>query len=226
MWHDRQGIYTNTMQASDINNLLRFGERIQLEVEKAESDIPETIWETYSSFANTQGGYILLGIFGDLKEPDLSKRFIVTGVKDARRILSDFWNIINSDKVSANILRDEDTEIVDVDGKNVVSIHVPQADYRQKPIYINGNVFRNTLKRTLEDDYHCTENEIRGMIHDASESGSDGMLIENYDMNDIDLDSLHAYRRVFENRHPGHAYNASDDKNFLRELGGYTLQDR
>ena len=117
MWHDRQGIYTNTMQASDINNLLRFGERIQLEVEKAESDIPETIWETYSSFANTQGGYILLGIFGDLKEPDLSKRFIVTGVKDARRILSDFWNIINSDKVSANILRDEDTEIVDVDGK-------------------------------------------------------------------------------------------------------------
>lgn len=50
------------MQASDINNLLRFGERIQLEVKKAESDVPKAIWETYSSFANTQGGYILLGI--------------------------------------------------------------------------------------------------------------------------------------------------------------------
>lgn len=134
------------MQASDINNLLRFGERIQLEVKKAESDVPKAIWETYSSFANTQGGYILLGITEDLKEPDLSKRFIVTGVKDARKILTDFWNIINSDKVSANILRDEDTEIVDVDGKNVVSIHVPQADYKQKPIYINGNVLKNAFQ--------------------------------------------------------------------------------
>lgn len=38
------------------------------------------------------------------------------------------------------------------------------------------------------------------MIRDASESGNDGMLIENYGMDDIDIDTLHSYRQIFEIR--------------------------
>jgi hypothetical protein len=35
---------------------------------------------------------------------------------DAHKIVSDFWNIINSDKVSVNLLVDNDVQVVDVDG--------------------------------------------------------------------------------------------------------------
>lgn len=41
------------MDSQEILNLLKFGEHINLECKKAESKLPNSVWETYSSFANT-----------------------------------------------------------------------------------------------------------------------------------------------------------------------------
>jgi predicted HTH transcriptional regulator len=104
------------MTKEDIINLLSNGEHATVEVKRAKSDVPKSIWETYSAFANTYGGTILLGIEENLAEQDICKRFIIEGVDDAHKIVSDFWNIINSDKVSVNLLVDNDVKVVDVDG--------------------------------------------------------------------------------------------------------------
>lgn len=45
-----------------IREMLKYGEKINLECKKAESNLPKSVWETYSSFANTTGGIILFGI--------------------------------------------------------------------------------------------------------------------------------------------------------------------
>ena len=83
--------------ASSINieTLLASGERINLECKKAQSNVPVDVWKTYSAFANTYGGTILLGIVEHLKEKDLQKRFQIVGVEDSRKIVTDFWNTIN-----------------------------------------------------------------------------------------------------------------------------------
>ena len=199
------------------------GERVTLEAKRAKAEVPKTVWETYSAFANTVGGLILLGVDEDKKEKDPKKRYRVIGVDDSQKIITDFWNTINSDKVNENILSDSDVEVVEMDGVQIVCIHVPQADWRVKPIYLNGNVYKGTFRRNHEGDYHCTERQVKAMIRDSFEDGNDGLLIEHYGMDDIDLDSLHRYRTLFQYRNEGHVWNELDDKSFLKNLGGYIV---
>ena len=211
------------MNKQTIHNALLKGERVTLEAKRAKTEVPKSVWETYSAFANTIGGLILLGINENREEKDPSKRFQITGVDDPQKIITDFWNTINSEKVNVNILSDSDVSIVDFDGAKIVCIHVPQADWRVKPIFLNGNVYKYTYRRNSEGDFHCTERQVRAMIRDSFEDGSDGILIEHFDMNDIDLDTLHRYRTLFQYRNEGHIWNDIDDKTFLRNLGGYIV---
>ncbi len=211
--------------ASSINikALLASGERINLECKKAQSNVPVDVWKTYSAFANTYGGTILLGIVEHLKEKDLQKRFQIVGVEDSRKIVTDFWNTINSNKVNENILLDSDVEVINVDGKEVVCIHVPQADWSIKPLFLNNDIYKGTFRRNHEGDYHCKERQVKAMIRDSFEDGNDGILLEHYTMDDIDLDSLHRYRNLFRVWNTDHVWNEIDDKSFLRNLGGYIV---
>ena len=207
----------------EILNLLKFGERINLECKKAESKLPASVWETYSSFANTDGGVILFGVEEHMKETDAEKRFSFVSIHNPEQRLKDFWNTVNSEKVSTNILVDANAGICKVMGSTIMWIQVPQADYRQKPVYINGNPMKGSFKRNHEGDYHCTEEEVKAMLRDANESGNDGSLLIGYTMDDIDLNSLRSYRIEFEHRNPEHIWNGEDDKTFLKNMGGYVV---
>ena len=168
------------------------------------------------------GGTIVLGIKEHRNKSVEDGKFEIRGVGDADKMLKTFWDTINSDKVSRNILVDEDVECVNYEDKTLLIVHVPQASYTMRPIYINKNLIGGTFKRNYEGDYHCTDDEVKSMLRDANENGNDGVLIEHYDMNDIDLPTLHAYRNRFEVRNVDHAFNQLDDKDFLRNMGGYT----
>ena len=207
------------METKDITMLLSMGERINFETKKAEKSIPKSIWETYSAFANTIGGYILLGI-SEEKEGKLC--YTTTGIKEPEKLKKELFDTLNSDKVSTNILTDDDVEVVKYEDRFILSIHVPQADYRQRPIYINGNLNKGTFKRNHEGDYHCTEDEVKAMIRDSNDAGNDGILIDHYNMEDIDIPTLSAFRNRFRSANPEHLLNDYDDKEFLRNLGGYT----
>ena len=50
------------IKSKDILELLKYGERINLECKDSRNEISKSVWETYSAFANTCGGIILLGI--------------------------------------------------------------------------------------------------------------------------------------------------------------------
>jgi len=129
----------------------------------------------------------------------------------------------NSEKVSVNLLQDDEVEIVEIDGKSIVVVKVPRADTSVRPVYLNGNLLRGTFKRNYEGDYHATKEEIKMMLRDANEEGNDRLFLEYYTMDDIDLPSLERYRLLFRTDHPDHIWNDLPHKDFLMHLGCYVV---
>ena len=102
-----------TLTEKSIDALLKRGETLHLECKTAQGGLPRSLWESYSAFCNTDGGYILLGV----KEYRDEKRFEIVGVNDPTKLLQDFWNTINAkDKVNVNVLTDRNVEVIDCGG--------------------------------------------------------------------------------------------------------------
>ena len=87
-------------------------------------------------------GIIILGI----KENKKSGTFTLEGIDNINNVLKDFWNNINNkEKVSSNILNDDDINMLEIENKKIVIIKAPRANRRNKPIYINNNPITGTL---------------------------------------------------------------------------------
>lgn len=67
----------------------------RLEAKRAQGGLPHSIWETYSAFANTFGGYILLGVV-----ENADKSFSSVPLPDPERLVADFWNSVNNRAVT------------------------------------------------------------------------------------------------------------------------------
>ena len=87
------------MDSEEIKRLVAKSENAAVEFKRARGGVPADFWPSYSSFANTDGGVIILGV----REKD-GKRDI-EGLADTEKIVADLWNAVNNpDKVSANVL--------------------------------------------------------------------------------------------------------------------------
>ena len=63
-----------TNMSINISDIILQGERVTLECKKAQHSIPTSLWDTYSAFANTYGGTILLGVVEHIDEHDVDHR--------------------------------------------------------------------------------------------------------------------------------------------------------
>ena len=144
----------------DFGNLQQYRENNRIEAKEALGGLPESIWETYSAFANTDGGVILLGVE---ELPD--KALHALDILDPQWLIEDFWKLVNDPAVvSANILAEEAVQIYTVDGKQIIAITVPKATPAQLPVYIGTDPYKGSYRRCGEGDYRIPIEEIRIML--------------------------------------------------------------
>lgn len=201
------------MNKKQIISLLKIGENREIEFKESKNKLPKSIWETYSAFSNSRGGIIVLGI----KENKENNICTIEGIDNYNNILKDFWNTINNkEKINFNNLMDDDIEIKNIDNKTIIVISIPVADRRNKPIYINNNPITGTYKRYHEGDYKCSKEEIRVMISESSEESKDGTILQEFDINNLDKETIDSYRTRFKiHKGDNHEWNNLSNKDFL-----------
>ena len=154
-------------------NIESFKEGNRLEAKLAKGGVPASLWETYASFANTDGGLILLGV-----KENKNHTFAIEGIDNPELMEKAFWDGVNNKRVvNINLLNNSDVEIKEVDGKTIIAIHVPRAERIYRPVYKGQDMFTGTYRRNGEGDYLCSREEVAAIFRDASQVTQDNKLM-------------------------------------------------
>ena len=198
----------------DFSKIEQYRENNRIEAKKALGGLPRSVWETYSAFANTYGGIILLGV-----EELADKSFCTVDLPAPEKLIKEFWDIVNNpNKTSVNVLSSKDVFVQEVDGDHIVVINVPRAERSYKPVYVDGNPL-NTYRRNGEGDYRCTREEYQAMVRDASVKTQDMLVLDEMDVDVFNQESVRSYRQRMRLSRPGHVWEALEDEDFLLKLG-------
>ena len=180
-----------------------------------QGELPVSFWETYSALANTNGGYIFLGI----SEKDDRFRFVnLPSTDHLRKQIVDLAN--NRNKVSVNLLTNDSLHDLRIAGNLVLCVHIPRATRQQRPVYLNGNPLGNSYRRLHEADQRLDDEVVKRYLAEQLGDTRDSEILPEFDLQDISQETLQAYRQIHVNLQPGHFRNALDDLSFLEQIGG------
>ena len=202
-----------------VSQIIKDRETAEIEYKSAKGGFPKNFWETYSAFANTHGGTIVLGV----KEKDGIFTLNNLTDDDIDKLQKDFWSgVHNKNTINACILKNDDVEVGEIEGHKVILFHIPQAQRDQRPIHCTQDAFNGTFRRNYEGDYLCGNAEVRRMFADADITRpADGRILKNYSWDDIDMPSFEQYRRLFATAKPSHPWHTLSNDELMRKLGGY-----
>jgi len=194
-------------------------EGLHIEAKSASGGLPDSLWDSYSAFANTDGGTILLGV-KERKDNTL----VVQGIQDIDKMEKDFWNMChNRQKVNINLLTDRMVHRLQIEDKWILAIDVPRADRSQRPVFKGTDPRTGTYRRNGEGDYLCTIEEVSAMFRDADNVSQDSRVIEDKKISSFCMATVKRYRRLFNSTHVNHHWNSLDDEVFLRRIGALSV---
>ena len=199
-------------KAKELESFLKnIHEKHFFELKKA-SELPSSFWESYSSFANTVGGWIILGVL------EAKPQNVITGVDNPEKTLTNLWNqLSNRNKVSFRTVDNQDVITCDLDGKTVIIVHVKEAPDIQKPVYLNDKL-ENTWIRTGDGDRKATKEELAAFLRNA-QPALDSLYADGFTIEDLDKESLITFKERVSMRFPKKNYIEMGNSEFLVEIG-------
>jgi predicted HTH transcriptional regulator len=180
-------------------------------------ELPRSVFESYSAMANTDGGVILLGV-RELSDGHLE----AAGIEDVAKVQKELWDALNNpEKVSDNILSSRSVEVLNVENKRILRIHVPRGRRQQRPVHVSLNPLNGTYRRNHEGDYRCSPEDVRRMLAERVEDARDNRILVGYTLADLDARAFARYRQNFKALKPDHIWNDEPDQEFLRLINGW-----
>ncbi|EAR55917.1 hypothetical protein SKA34_17150 [Photobacterium sp. SKA34] len=206
---------------NDLIDIQTLSESAELEFKLAQGQdgkgkLPDDFWPTYSAMANSRGGYVILGV------REKKGNFKVAGIQNVDVVKKQLFDIANNKKkVNINLFSDQHVHTLTLDDKAILVVEVPAARREQKPIFLNNQPMTETYVRLHEGDCRCSEEQVRRMMAEQVEDSRDSRVLQNFDMSDINIESLQAYRRLLSVSKPGHPSLELDNFDLLRSIGGW-----
>ncbi len=196
----------------------RIGENDDWEFKSSKGGFPGSFWETYSALANSAGGTIVLGAAE--KEEDIAMDGVDAALLEKHK--KTLWDSLNNKGViSRNLLANSQVEPLQVDNGWLLAIRIPQATRKERPVYKGQNPFGGTFKRHHEGDYKCSDEEVRRMFADASDTPADARILDGFKFSDLDRASIRAFRNRFASTKSNHPWLTLSDKGLVEQLGGW-----
>lgn len=170
-------------QVSEIIDTLRSAETdlADVEAKRATEKLPKSIRETLSSFSNTSGGILILGL-------DEASGFSATGVEDARKMAADLASACTDEMEPT--LRPL-IKIHSFEGANLVIAEIPELEPSQKPCYYRGaGMSKGSYVRVGDSDRQLTQYEVQMLLASRGQPRNDEQPIANSSLALLDAESL------------------------------------
>lgn len=191
--------------------LINVHEKYYIELKTA-SELPNAFWESYSSFCNTSGGWIILGV------REVYPQNEIVGVGNPEKTLTSLWDqLSNSNKVSYKNVDNQNVNTYIIDGKTVIIVYVKEAAESMKPVFIGGKL-ENSWIRTGDGDRKTTRDELSAFIRNA-QPNHDSLPADHFTIDDLDLDSIITFKERVSKRFPKRKFIEMENSEFLTEIG-------
>ena len=207
-----------TEEVRDRHNQFWF-EDDRLEFKSAQGGIPAELWSSYSAFANTAGGIILLGVEDDGR---------ISGVKDPQKTIEAlFVTQNNPQKCSAALCDNRHIQAISLEGKKIIAMYVPKAEPALRPVFLRGNE-ANCYIRKGSADVRSKKEDITRMrrnrdVVESLDFSLDAAILRHSNLRDLDATTLRKFRQRMQITSLGESLQDYDDLSLLTKLGGYRV---
>lgn len=188
-----------------------------LEFKEAAGGLPRDMWETYSAFANTEGGEIVLGVY----ENPSTHEFSLVGVPDADKLVDDIWATVRNKNVVGNdVLLSDSVAVVCRDGLDFVVVDVRRAERDERPVEVyekSSKSFVSYIRRG-RSDLKANRDDIDRMTYDRA-AEADRKVLNDYSLDSLSNETIQRYRTIFAGNKPSSPWNSDSTEDFLYHIG-------
>ncbi|CUU37754.1 MAG: putative DNA binding domain-containing protein [Armatimonadetes bacterium] len=181
----------------------------EIEVKRAERQLPEKLWKTLSAFANATGGILLLGV-------DESAGFEVVGVSNPAKIQADLASLCDQMEPPLRPV----ISVYDIEGRQVVVAEVPQVSADQKPCYYRpAGIVEGSYIRVADGDRRLTDYEVQLFLSWRQRPRFDRQPVHGKSLSDLNKERIQEFLKHVRTYKPYALYQNWSDEQLLRTFG-------